>query len=170
MKDYFTWLCELLDGDGKYNRLLNTLYYREFIYSVPNDANRAFEGVEIRRKYCKEMGIKYEPLSFKYQYCTILELLLGLAYRCEDIMSDQREEVSVQEWFWKLLSNLHISEYDDENFNESKANLPVNRIIDRAYERNGEGGIFPLKYTKKDQRRVELWYQMNEYLVENYFS
>ena len=33
---------------------------------------------------------------------------------------------------------------------------------------NGTGGLFPLKRPRVNQRRVEVWYQMSEYLMENY--
>ena len=47
--------------------------------------------------------------------------------------------------------------------------LILNKIIDRGYSRRGVGGLFPLKYSKNDQRKVELWYQMHSYLIENYY-
>jgi hypothetical protein len=36
----------------------------------------------------------------------------------------------------------------------------------RNYDRKGVGGIFPLYRSRRDQRRVELWYQFNEYIEE----
>ena len=29
-----------------------------------------------------------------------------------------------------------------------------------------DGGLFPLKFVKQDQRFVELWYQLNAYILE----
>ena len=41
-------------------------------------------------------------------------------------------------------------------------------MLAREYSDNGHGGLFPLKNPKKDQRKVEIWYQMTEYINENY--
>ena len=40
--------------------------------------------------------------------------------------------------------------------------------VERRYKRSGEGGLFPLKNAAKDQRKVEIWYQLSSYLLENY--
>ena len=48
--------------------------------------------------------------------------------------------------------------------------------MSRQYDSHGRGGIFPLKYVPEfyesgefpNQNRLELWYQMQLYLAENY--
>jgi hypothetical protein len=106
----------------------------------------------------------------------MLELLIGLSYRCESIMADQEYSMPMYEWFWKILSNVGLDQYTDNNFYEEKekcmevVNNILDNVINRTYRRNGKGGLFPLRHCKKDQRRVELWYQMSSYLVENYYE
>jgi hypothetical protein len=39
-------------------------------------------------------------------------------------------------------------------------------VIHRYYQPNGHGGFFPLENPQDDQRHVELWYQLNEYVME----
>ena len=89
-------------------------------------------------------------------------------------MADQDGNVTVREWFWRLMENIGVEKYTDEVFYDEFAPVIIeqilNRIIDRTYLRTGKGGFFPMKKSKKDQRKVELWYQMNEYLVENYYT
>jgi hypothetical protein len=46
----------------------------------------------------------------------------------------------------------------------------LEKVINRTYHSSGKGGLFPLKHAEKDQTEVELWYQMNTYLVENYYK
>ena len=41
-------------------------------------------------------------------------------------------------------------------------------IIWRTYDSNGYGGLFPLRNPREDQRKVELWYQLNAYLLEQF--
>jgi hypothetical protein len=40
----------------------------------------------------------------------------------------------------------------------------LERVIGRTYRPDGRGGFFPLRYAEKDQREVELWYQLNAYV------
>jgi hypothetical protein len=100
----------------------------------------------------------------------MLELIIALAYRCEDMTADVVDgNRQVQDWFWDLLSNSGLEGYTDEQYDERLVDEILNNIIYRRYDRYGRGGLFPLKNPKKDQRKVELWYQMNAYLVEKYF-
>jgi hypothetical protein len=176
LEEYYEWLCDLVDvkqpGCG-YTLLLRTLHDREFYWSVPNDDNRAFEGKNLRERFCEENGIEY---VFEYfdDSCSMLELIIGLAHRCEDIMADQKNSLTMKEWFWRLLSNAGLDSFTDNSYYEMNCRLGsvdkiLNRIVDRSYQRNGKGGLFPLKGQKKDQRKVELWYQMCAYLLENYY-
>jgi len=41
-------------------------------------------------------------------------------------------------------------------------------VILRRYSKTGKGGLFPLKHPKKDQTEVEIWYQMQQYVMENF--
>jgi hypothetical protein len=71
------------------------------------------------------------------------------------------------------MRNAGLDAFDDGNFDtmdDSEVMKILDRIIERTYQRNGVGGLFPLKRDKKDQRKVELWYQMNAYLIENYYK
>ena len=44
----------------------------------------------------------------------------------------------------------------------------VECLLERRYLEDGDGGLFPLKCPRKDQRRVEIWYQMSAWVIENY--
>ena len=50
----------------------------------------------------------------------------------------------------------------------AEADGGLDGFINRQYEANGEGGLFPLKGVCEDQREVEIWYQMNAYLYEHH--
>lgn len=165
---YFRWLCGLVGREG-YGRLLTILHRKDFFWSVPNDDNRAFEGKELRCRFCEECNIYYDYEQFN-EAASMLELIIGLAYRCESIMIDQMDNWDVLYWFWKILENAGLEKYTDEQFDEWKVYQILDDIVDRRYNRNGFGGLFPLRKPKKDQRKVELWYQMCAYLVENYYT
>ena len=168
---YLSWLCGLVDDrcGQKYGHLLNTLHRKDFFWSVPNDDNRAFEGKELRCRFCEECNVFYDYEQFNMA-ASMLELIIGLAYRCESIMIDQRDNWDMLYWFWKILENAGLDRFTDEQFDEEKVHQILEDIVSRQYNRYGDGGLFPLKRARKDQRKVELWYQMCAYLVENYYT
>lgn len=176
---YYHWLCnrigastEATPNGATYFILLKDLHTKEFRHHVPNDYNRAFEGLQLRDVFADEEGIAYID-NYLYGDCTMLELIIGLALRCEDIMSGREEVIPASDWFWRLIRNAGLDRFTDEEYFDYGGSAHVDhlleKIIERTYHRNGFGGFFPLKKHKKDQRKVELWFQMHAYLVENYF-
>jgi hypothetical protein len=177
-EEYFAWLCELVDVGQQgcsYEKLMRALHERDFFWSVPNDDNRAFEGKELRCKFCEDYNIVYNYDEFSMA-TSMLELIIALAYRCESLVEGQDNNLSVKEWFWKMMSNTGLDSFTDEVFDKKvlgdwcSVEQILNKIIDRSYNRSGKGGLFPLRFAKKDQRKVELWYQMCAYLLENYYE
>lgn len=173
---YFSWLCDLIEVNQEsksYWLLANALHQKNFYWSVPNDDNRAFEGRNLREKFCEEHRIEYHYDDFPEQV-SMLEVVIGLAYRCESIMVDEEQNMEMSQWFWKIMSNVNLDLYTDVDYydlnGQVEVSLTLNRIIERTYQRSGKGGLFPLKHSREDQRKVELWYQMNTYLVEKYYS
>lgn len=175
LDEYFGWLCDLVhvvQPYVSYNLLAEALHNKEFRWFVPNDDNRAFDGKALRERFCDEMGIMYVHDYF-IEECSMLELIIGLAYRCEFIMADENGNLDMEGWFWKFISNADLDRFTDVPYYDLWEGEAVddilNTIIDRTYGYNGDGGLFPLKCPRKDQRKVELWYQMSEYLMENYY-
>ena len=95
-------------------------------------------------------------------------MLIALAQRLEFETALSKWEKSTAQWFWVLINNLGLDTFTDENFDMEAVQEKVQIFLDRKYEKNGEGGLFPLKNPKEDQRRIEIWYQMSAYLFENY--
>lgn len=174
--NYYSWLCNLVDitqTGTSYWLLANDLYRKEYKWFVPNDDNRAAEAKNLREKFCYEMNIDYDYDAFSEEV-SMLELIIGLAYRCESIMADQDDSLEMMDWFWKLLMNVGLDPFTDDKYYELRGHVIVDQILDRVinrtYDRDGRGGLFPLNRDRKDQRKIELWYQMSAYLVENYYS
>jgi hypothetical protein len=174
--EYYQWILDLVcanPSENSYFILFKMLHSTEFKWFIPNDDNRAFEGRNLREQFCDELGIEFQDEYFNDE-CTMLELVIGLAYRCENIMADSPDDHPMKYWFWHLLSNVGLDTCTDEYYcrgwDDYIFDRTMDRIINRTYKRSGEGGFFPLKFDKKDQRKVELWYQMSVYLVENYYK
>jgi hypothetical protein len=175
MLDYLGFLCNLVDNSKEYSILLSSLHDIKFYSLVPNDDNRIEDGKQWRQKFEEEVG--YNP-AFSLSHldedcCSVLEMLIGLSYRLEFETIDSSWEKTPSEWIFILLDNLSLSPYDDIFMrpNRSIDNLIYDKIevlVYRRYEKNGYGGLFPLKNPRKDQRKVEIWYQMSAYMLENY--
>ena len=172
---YFNWLCDLVHIDQvnrSYYILAKDLYNKEFVAYVDHDENRAYDGMELRDECLEELGYpKYTNID---RPCSVLEMLISLARRMDFETSDVYEDDSNDRttyWFWEMIDNLGLIKFDDESYIDLEGQIFVDSIIDtfvrRKYKPNGEGGLFPLRHSKEDQRDVEIWYQMYMYLAEN---
>lgn len=175
--EYYHWLCYIIRVNGlksSYYLLAKTLYEIPFSWFVPNDDNRGADGLRLRQRFSEEEGCDLDTVFNSFDMpCTMLEMLIGLAQRMKDMMADTGFGGRLSKWYEELLDNVGLYEFTDEQFEELGGSAAVKQIIEqvlgRTYQRNGNGGLFPLKHAKKDQRRVELWYQMSSYLMENYY-
>lgn len=168
--DYYQWLLEKVDGHLEpyynYSLLLNKLHSIEYTWSIEHDSNRATDGMILRRIYMDENNIP--DIFYSETPCSVLEMMIGLAVRCEIEIMGVSGEDNTAKWFWIMVENLDLLRCTDENFNGEYVEQQVRIFLERSYKRNGIGGIFPLKHTKLDQRKLEIWRQMNGYLCENF--
>lgn len=168
MNGYLQWLAEQVDCPEHYSRLFEKLFNRTFTWRIVNDVNRAGDGIALRGRYIDETGAQATEDIFM-RPCSVLEMMIALACRIEDdIMFDPALGDRAPQWFWMMIQNLKLDGMDDDNFDDENVNNILNVFLDRTYFMNGSGGLFPLKRPKHNQRRVEIWYQMSEYLVENF--
>ena len=174
---YFEWLCDLIQCDKidkSWWLLCKDLYNRTFYPLVPHDENRASDGLELREEY-----LDYICCPSCYEIdgdCTVLEMLIGLARRMDFETSDPYDHNAPDKttfWFWEMVDNLGLLAFDDESYVELGGmryiDEVITRFIDRKYDPNGNGGLFPLSYSRDDQRDVEIWFQANAYLTEHAF-
>jgi hypothetical protein len=167
---YFKYLCDLVENDG-YLRLLEKLHSIEFYSLVPHDDNRSADGEKLREIFIDELGPQAHSFLPK-NGCSVLEMMIGVAKRLEFDLCGSFYEKSSTEWFWVLIDNLGFSDFSDQFYDIDMRDLAetemVKCLLERRYSKSGEGSLFPLKKTKKDMRNVEIWYQMSEWIIENY--
>lgn len=181
--DYFRWLCGLIEGitddpRTSYRGLLYTLFAKDFYCFVANDANRSSDGIYLRQDYLESIGVNDEEHHDERVAlngpCRMLEMMVALAKRCEDdIMYDPKKKDRTRDWFFVMIKNLGLDIYTDANFNcesQEAINRVLDCVIERTYTEKGEGGLFPLKNPKRDQRKVEIWFQLAAWLDENFFG
>lgn len=167
---YFEWLysqvssIKLKNPARTYWKLFRILFTHEFVWLVPNDDNRCEDGKDLRYDFLRDRDMDPDDVSpdWIHEGCSFLELLIGLSKRLAFQMNSE-----VGEWFWELLENLHLQQYNDGvHIPRREIEDTLDRVIFRTYRRNGHGGLFPLRRPRADQREVELWYQLNAYILE----
>lgn len=176
---YFNWLYLLVGKEtrahGCYWRLMRFLFTKEFYYKVRNDDNRAKDGMDLRMKFARYYGYDVSKISAQLDGpCRMLEMLVALSTRINDeLMWDPDNGDQTEFWFWTIIENagFDLKAFKDEYFGADSiinCHKIVDRILNRQYEKNGVGGLFPLKNPPRDQRKVEIWYQLNSWLNENF--
>lgn len=169
INDYFEWLWNFTKcrGHSQNRKIITLLHNIEFRYSIPMDANREEDGIDLRYRFITEVGI---PKNYQEVYayldgpCSVLEMMIALAIRCEEsIMDDPDIGDRTSEWFWLMMKNLGLDYMSDRKFDRDTAEEKISIFLDRKYKRNGEGGLFVVN-GRRDLRKVEIWYQMCWYL------
>jgi hypothetical protein len=165
---YLNWLYSRIDkvrvrkSSKTYWRLFRQLYSTEFVWFVANDDNRAEDGRELRNEWANDLDFIPNE-DWMHLPCSFLELLVGLA--CRLTFEADRNPAF---WFWHLLTNLNLSGYHDlSRYNEEEVEDVVHTVIWRTYDFDGRGGLFPLTNPCEDQRKIEIWYQMSAYILQN---
>lgn len=71
-----------------------------------------------------------------------------------------------EKWFWIMMENMGLTRYDDEHFDVDDVNRIVDIWLERRFGSDGMGSPFPLQHPFEDQRQIELWQQMQNYVNE----
>lgn len=164
---YLHWLYEKIADPDEPNRarsfwnLALHLYTTEYIWLIPNDDNRYEDGRFLREEFIEDLGLHDVDPDWLHLGCSMLEMLIALSRR----LSFQGEG-EPRDWFWHLIDNLDLRYSDNRRFPANRVEEILNRVIWRTYAPDGSGGLFPLRHPDRDQRDVELWYQLNMYLLE----
>lgn len=166
--DYFEWLCESVDSKRfskrvSYRKLLMHLHNIEFTWFIPHDDNRADDGIKLRRRFALDRN-DLELVDYILGPCSVLEMMVALAIRCETIMDDTMMGNRTGQWFWEMIRNLDLSSMKDDNFDLDYVDDVIARLLDREYEPDGRGGLFTVKHCDHDMRTVEIWCQLSWYL------
>lgn len=168
---YFEWLYSHIGAVGNRNparshwKLARQLYIKEFVWLVPNDDNRVADGRDLRDEFLAQTGTDEVDRDWMDLGCSMLEMMIALARRA----SFECDQKAPDEWFGLMLHNIGLDKYSDARYTPDIAqdvDETLDRVIYRTYEPTGHGGLFPLSHTYHDQRQVEIWYQLSEYILE----
>jgi len=157
---YYEWLVEKIAiPNGKdYRELFEIMHNTQFQWTVPNDDNRIQDAIDLRGYF-----LDGKKRNINLDGATLLEILVSLSQRTAFTAGG-----TPRKWAWKLLKNLRLTTMSDPLNPEMirQINDKLDALIWRTYQYNGRGGFFPLQDPKEDQRKVEIWYQMNKYVIE----
>lgn len=176
-KRYYDWLLTKCGYNYEwFSNLLQTLHSTAFRYVLPIDANRAEDGRNLRYLFATEIVQKSQKRHINTVReaekiekeltgeCSILELLVALSIRCEDIMDNTEIGDRTTEWFWRMISNLGLSGMTNDKFDEAYVHDVLERFMNREYGPDGEGGLFYVRSARYDMRSVDIWTQMLWYI------
>lgn len=169
--EYFAWLSDKVCKDRfakniSYRKLLQALHSVNFKWRMRNDANRASDGLTLRRRFATHMGFEEDYfLPYITGPCTVLEMMIALAIKCEvSIMDNPVVGDRTAQWFWEMVNTMGLGGMYDSNFDEKYVKDIINRFVDREYSPNGKGGLFHIRDCKYDLTTVDIWDQMCWYL------
>lgn len=168
--DYFEWIYNLVCGERfseklSYKKLLMHLHNTDFIYLIPKDGNRAQDGIDLRYRFAYEYTDIEDADSYLKSPCSVLEMMVALAVRCEEtIMDDPTKGDRTGQWFWNMIVSLGFGGMSDDRYDRFFVDKTLDRFLSRKYEPNGKGGLFTIRNPKRDMRRIEIWYQLCDYL------
>ena len=177
--EYFIWLCCLVNADlDLYSELMFYLHDTDFQWCLELDSSRAKEGLELREEFY-EANRYYSDCDWVMlmdKPCSVLEALISIARRMDDMLIDDDTSERVAVWFWEMIKNLGLKRFTDillmrgneDDYYDMEEILA--RWMNRDFEPDGTGSIFPLREASCDQRERTIVYQLNDYILENYLE
>lgn len=187
---YFHWLCEAVGveddpGGLPYYTLLYIFHDTPFWWSIDKDGNRAADGKGLRAEFANTYPKAEAEVLMSYLdgQCSVLEMLVALAMKIEGIMYDYHIGDRTQKWFWEMVDNLGLMGFTDYYMRNESSERDVRACLDvllgRKYDDFGNGSLFPMgelwrkmhkngEKLHKNRRKIEIWDQMQEYLIEKY--
>lgn len=165
--EYQEWLT-LQVGDSSVNDIhpvCNLMHQKAFVWFISNDDNRLRDGEDLRLEFLYE---KYDPSmvhALRLPHVSVLEVLVALSHRLAFFQGGDDCD-----WAWFLMGNLGLQEFRGKLTPKKREAIDeiLDKLIWRQYEPDGQGGFFPLAWPNEDQRKIEIWYQMQNWIGEQH--
>ena len=160
-QQYFDFLKNKVYGEfimTRYDKLLKLLYDRAYIAVLWNDNRRLSECQSMRAALG---AVLFRPIS-------VLEVLISLADREEEILFNTIFGIRTAEWFWEMIGNMNLSHMNDAQFDIDYSNKVIDAFINRTYTNDNPMGCAFRSATVDvtSMQQIELWYQMC-YSIDN---
>lgn len=162
-ENYHGWLCRYFgESCCDYSKILKLLDSIPFYALLEMDNNRIQDAYNLRIEYCKQFPMM-DYTEFLSRPCSILEVMVALAIRCETIMTNSEEDRTGL-WLKYMLQSLGLDNMVDMVYDPVEANNVIRKFLQRTYEPNGRGGLFYIPSVGTDLRQIDIWYQAMWYL------
>lgn len=174
--DYVYYLYRIVQNGGENHRKLCIELFKNRFFitrSAPKrDIDREKDGLELRKEWSND-SLDGE---FHIIPCTILEMIIGISKRMSEQLMDEDGEDKTAQYFWEIMENLGLTCMDDDNFGwdtglaQKKIAKTCEILCKRQYNPDGTGGgMFPMPgLLGINQKKMEIWYQMQEYINWKY--
>lgn len=166
----------------EFGNLLNEI---QFTFVNPKDDSRAADGTALRYSFAMTMRDAYfSEIDFdEYKECvkkalngpcSVLEMMVALAQKIENIAADPDYPDRTSMWINKMICSLGITGYQHsyiQKHPEWKETVRgvVEKANNREYEPNGKGGYFHIIPNTEEEKNVDvreltIWNQAMMYL------
>lgn len=157
---YFSGLYRTVFGNNQewYDVMmdLNEIDFR-WDPSIKYDENRAEDGLQLRRDFLFTAGHAGDFQGIDEVPASFFEVYVGLGKKMAHLLDRDLPTTMVY-----LLAIGPFETYLDRD----EVFAIAERVMDRDYEYDGHGGLFPLRNPPRDQRLVELLYQLNLHVLD----
>lgn len=176
--EYFEWLASKVTSpavpDDAQARIVLQVLRDIRIQDLPmaDDAPRLEDGKQLRTSFVDETGTAVQSYNDVhdpgFDFCTVLELLVALSIRMDDIMRDPLDPCSsVPSWFWGMVSTMVGQPFYPCSYwtFSVDASTPVvvaestMKFLGRQYDPTGHNGNIFVDVSGVDLRSIDIWAQ-----------
>jgi hypothetical protein len=141
------------------------MHQKGFVWFVANDENRLQDGVDLRLEFLYETGKNAPNEALRTLQVSVLEVLVALSRRMEFALDG-----NAFDWAWVLMQNLGLDKFRGclTLRKRDQVDEILEALIWRNYDADGQGGFFPLAWPNEDQTKIEIWYQLQNWISEHH--
>lgn len=181
--EYFEWLVSKVTSpavpDDAQARIVLKVLRDIRIQALPmaDDEPRLEDGKQLRMNFIDETGMPVQSyddmLDPGFGFCTVLELLVALSMRMDDIMRDPLDPCSsVPSWFWGMVSTMvgqpfYPCSYWTSSVDASTAAVVAEtsmKFLGRQYDPTGHNGNIFVDMSGVDLRAIDIWAQACQFM------
>jgi len=170
---YFKWLKSKVKrrDDKQFSLLLYDLWKKTFYSTVSFDENRASDGLYLRWIWARKNKCTDNDMAI-FGECRVLEMMIAFAWKGVSYISYEKTQMKSKDLFWMMIDNVGLGDHDNKYYNEHEdCEFEVNNILDmmleRRYSKDGKGCFFPLTRKSKILVELDLWSQLNQFIIFN---